>query len=75
MINILCIDVNKLNVKHTIFILVYQIHEMTNFYDQICNLFIRPSRQTYTSYDLGTKNIIKALQSYIKTVRDRIFHF
>ena len=27
---------------------------MTNFYDQLCLSFIRPARQTYNLYDLGT---------------------
>lgn len=27
---------------------------MTNFYDQLCLSFIRPTRQTYNLYDLGT---------------------
>lgn len=32
---------------------------MNNFYDQLCDSFIRPSRQIYNSYDLGTLIIMK----------------
>ena len=27
---------------------------MSGFYDQLCNMLIRPTRQTYSDYDLGT---------------------
>ena len=26
---------------------------MAGFYDQLCNMLIRPARQTYSDYDLG----------------------
>ena len=26
---------------------------MSGFYEELCNLLIRPARQTYTDYDLG----------------------
>lgn len=26
---------------------------MSGFYDQLCNMLIRPARQTYSDYDLG----------------------
>lgn len=29
---------------------------MSNFYDQLCETFIRPSRQVYNAYDLGKTN-------------------
>ena len=27
---------------------------MSGFYDNLCNMLIRPARQTYSDYDLGT---------------------
>ena len=35
---------------------------MSGFYDDLCNMLIRPARQTYTEYDLGTSNPTQAHQ-------------
>lgn len=28
--------------------------KMAGFYDELCNMLIRPARQNYSDYDLGT---------------------
>ena len=34
---------------------------MSGFYDTLCNMLIRPARQTYSDYDLGILTSTKAL--------------
>lgn len=36
----------------------YNSLKMTGFYDSICNMLIRPARQTYSDYDLGISYFI-----------------
>jgi hypothetical protein len=31
---------------------------MSGFYDSLCNMLIRPARQTYSDYDLGNSSLI-----------------
>jgi hypothetical protein len=36
---------------------------MPGFYDELCNIFIRPTRQAYSEYDLGISGTIQVLHS------------
>lgn len=44
---------------------------MSGFYEDLCNLFIRPVRQTYNDYDLGTYSSIQAPPSSEKQAIDK----
>lgn len=45
---------------------------MSSFYDELCNMLIRPARQTYTDYDLGTFLFIQAPQLWVLWLSDKI---
>ena len=32
----------------------FGLFKMAGFYDELCNMLIRPARQNYSDYDLGT---------------------
>ncbi len=47
---------------------------MSEFYQELCNMLIRPTRQIYHIYDLGTSlSITKETPSSLNMENDKIF--
>lgn len=44
---------------------------MSGFYEELCNLFIRPIRQSYSDYDLGSPKVTQDLSSSVRSVIGR----